>query len=350
MNLVHVLLLALLQGITELFPVSSLGHTVVIPGLLGWHETLSSPTFLPLVVALHIGTATALLTFFWRDWVELLRAGVRVTLAGRFTRDVDPNGYGRQLALVVVGTIPAGLIGLLLQKPLEQLFSEPILAAAFLVANGAMLLTTETLWSQQRLTSSGAAPAAGVTMGATASLRTGAGDAASSHASTRVGASAWQGAGGGAVAMDAGATSPALPSGLVGKSLDEMSFAQAAVIGVAQSFALLPGISRSGATMVAGLANGLSHEAAARFSFLLATPIIAAAGLLELPKLFQAGGTSLSYALLGGVLAGVAAYLSVRFLMRYFITNRLNPFAWYSIVVGVLAFIYFALQLLHVLP
>ena len=134
------------------------------------------------------------------------------------------------------------------------------------------------------------------------------------------------------------------------RSLDDMSFGQAMLIGFAQSFALLPGISRSGATMAAGLGNGLSHESAARFSFLLATPIILAAGLLEVPALFVAGGTTLEYALLGGVVAGVAAYVSVRFLMRYFLTNTLKPFAYYCIAAGVLAFIYFALKGLKVLP
>lgn len=342
MNLVHVLLLALLQGITELFPISSLGHTVIIPGVLGWKETLASPTFLPLVVALHLGTAIALLTFFWRDWVHLLVAGARVTLAGRFTADVDPQGYGRQLALVVVGTIPAGLIGLLLQHPLERLFSEPILAAVFLMANGGVLLTAEQLWKRQRQQAErmALAPAGtgalGMTMGSTALAGAAAlrqGDPSRDDASP-------------AIQSAVGAAHAAQPSGLVGKSLADMSFVQAAVIGFAQSFALLPGISRSGATMVAGLANGLSHEAAARFSFLLATPIIAAAGLLEIPRLFHAGGQTLTVALLGGVLAGVAAYLSVRFLMRYFVTQRLDPFAWYCVVVGLLAFGYFALHTL----
>lgn len=340
MDLGHVLLLALLQGVTELFPVSSLGHTVIIPGLLGWNETLSSPNFLPLVVALHIGTATALLTFFWRDWLALLRGGLRVTLAGRFTRDVDPQGYGRQLALVVVGTIPAGLIGVLLQTQLEKLFSQPVLAAAFLTANGAVLLAAERLAARQRLMEQKAGLAApgvrgGISMGATA--------ARGGMGGTR-GRDQWsRGTGPSAAGKET-------PSGYIGKSLDEMSFGQAALIGFAQSFALLPGISRSGATMVAGLANGLSHEAAARFSFLLATPIIAGAGVLELPKLFATGGTTLEYALLGGVVAGVAAYLSVRFLMRYFETNRLDPFAWYCLAAGILAFAYFAAKDLHLLP
>ena len=177
-----------------------------------------------------------------------------------------------------------------------------------------------------------------MTMGATASARI---------AERATGTARQNGA---ATSVEVISSPESVPSGLVGKSLDDMSFGQAALIGFAQSFALLPGISRSGATMAAGLGNGLSHEAAARFTFLLATPIIAAAGVLELPKLFHAGGTTLTYALMGGVLAGVAAYLSVRFLMRYFETNRLDPFGWYSIGAGLLTFIYFSLQTFHILP
>jgi undecaprenyl-diphosphatase len=302
MDLIHVLLLALLQGVTELFPVSSLGHTVIIPGILGWKETLDSPTFLPLLVTLHLGTSVALLTFFWRDWVQLLRGGLRTVVAGRFTPDVDPDGYGRQLALVVVGTIPAGIIGLLFQHQLEAGFSIPILAAAFLVANGAVLLAGERLWRRQRLREKEIATQA-----------------------------------------------PMFAA--VGRSLNEMSFKQAAIIGFAQSFALIPGFSRSGLTMVTGMANGLSHEAAARFSFLLATPIILAAGVLEIPKLLaHQYRADLPIALGGGVVAGIAAYLSVRFLMKYFEANRLDPFAYYCVAAGTLAFLYFLLQFLGIIP
>lgn len=335
MDLVHVIILALLQGVAELFPISSLGHTVIIPGLLGWKETLSSPTFLPLVVALHIGTALALLTFFWRDWVRLLRGGMRVLVAGRFTRDVDPDGYGRQLALVIVGTIPAGLVGVLFQTPLEALFSTPILAAVFLTVNGVVLLTVEALTHRQRAAQPSYA-GGGISMGATAAAQVGGPlEGMAPEVSRTRGISM----GSQAHASDAGKA-----------NLDDMTFLQAAVIGLAQCFALLPGISRSGITMAAGLANGLSHESAARFTFLLATPIIAAAGLLELPKLISAGGTTLEYAILGGVLAGIAAYISVRFLMRYFETNRLNPFAWYCIGAGLLSFAYFAAQALRLIP
>ena len=299
MDRLHVVLLALLQGVTELFPVSSLGHTVILPGILGWNDTLRSPTFLPLLVMLHLGTAVALLTFFWRDWVALLRGGVQVLVAGRFTREVDPHGHGRELALVVVGTIPAGLIGLLFQKSLERLFGSPLIAAGFLIINGGVLLLAERLWHPRR----GSAPA-----------------------------------------------STELPSGEVGASLGDLSFPQAALIGLAQAGALFPGLSRSGLTMVAGLGTGLSHAAAARFSFLLATPLIAAAGVLEIPQLFQAGGEVFALALIGGIISGVVAYLSVRFLMRYFETQRLTPFAFYCVGAGLISGAYFLLQRGGILP
>ena len=301
MDRVHVLLLALLQGVSELFPVSSLGHTVIIPGLLGWDETLHSPTFLPLLVMLHLGTAVALLAFFWRDWLALLAGGARVLAAGRLTRDVDPQGHGRELALVIVGTLPAGLLGLLFQKPLGQLFSSPLIVAVFLMGNGGVLLLAERLWRRRH-------------------------PDVTAH------------------------TVGDLPSGEVGAALDGLTFPRAALIGLAQAGALLPGFSRSGLTMVAGLGSGLSHEAAARFSFLLATPLIAAAGVLEVPELVHAGGETLTLALIGGLISGVAAYLSVRFLMRYFETRSLNPFAYYCLVVGALGSTYFLLRRAGIVP
>ena len=320
MQPIQVIILALLQGITELFPVSSLGHTVIIPGLIGWGDLLRQETFLPLVVTLHLGTAVALLTFFWRDWMKLLQGGLRVVIAGKFTKEVDPDGYGRQLMLVVLGTVPAGLVGVLFQKQLEALFGTPILACSFLAMNGAVLLLGERLWAAQRrkqvvLASASGGPAP-ISMGA--------------------------------VARHGGAA--ASPSGEYGLDISQMSFGQALLIGSAQILALLPGISRSGATMAAGMASGMSHEASARFSFLLATPVILGAGALEIPTLFHDKHV-LVLALGGGVLAGIAAYLSVRFLMRYFETNRMEPFAIYCLVAGVLGFLYFLLkQYLYVLP
>ncbi len=302
MDPIKVFTLAIMQGATELFPVSSLGHTVIISGILGWNETLQSPTFLPLLVMLHLGTSAALLTFFWRDWLQLLRGGARTVIAGRFTPDVDPDGAGRQLALIVVGTIPAGIVGLLFQKTLEKGFSEPLIASAFLVANGAVLLFGEQLWRRQR---------------------------------TRKDMLQKDGQ----------------QFGEIGRSINDMTFKQAVFIGAAQILALIPGFSRSGVTMVAGMANGLSHEASARFSFLLATPIILAAGVLEVPKLLKAQYLQeLPIAIAGGVVAGISAYLSVRFLMRYFETNRLDPFAYYCVIAGTLAFAFFALQSFGMIP
>jgi undecaprenyl-diphosphatase len=302
MDPIKVIVLALLQGVTELFPVSSLGHTVIIPGLVGWNDVLRSQAFVPLLVTLHLGTSVALLTFFWRDWVKLLRGGARTLVAGRFTAEVDPDGAGRQLALVIVGTIPAGIVGLLLQSYLEAGFSQPVLAAAFLVANGAVLLAGEQLWRRQRERQK-----------------------LLSKSASELGAD--------------------------DSSLKAMTFLQALLIGAAQVFALIPGFSRSGLTMVAGMANGLSHEASARFSFLLATPIIMAAGVLEIPKLLKPEyRADLPIALGGGVVAGVAAYLSVRFLMRYFETNRLDPFAYYCVIAGLLAFAYFGMKAFNIIP
>jgi undecaprenyl-diphosphatase len=301
MDPVHVFLLALLQGVAELFPVSSLGHTILIPGLLGWNETLNSPTFLPLVVSLHLGTAIALLFFYWRDWIDLLRGGLRVVIAGKLTPDVDPQQHGRTLMLLITGAIPVGVIGVLFQKRLEENFSQPMIAATFLVVNGAVLITAEQLWQNQR-----------------------------SHA----------------VAL---ARKEGRPVGTVGNTIENMTFLQAALIGLSQIFALIPGFSRSGLTIAAGMASGMSHEAAARFSFLMATPIIFAAGVLEIPTLFH-NKSDLALAIAGGVVAGIAAYLSVKFLTTYFENRRLNSFAIYCVIVGTLSFIFFSLRTFNILP
>jgi undecaprenyl-diphosphatase len=204
--------------------------------------------------------------------------------------------------MVIVGTIPAGVVGLLLQDPLRNLFGSPQVAAGFLLVNGAIMFAGERLLQRQ------------------ASLAT---------------APGLQRTADGTIAMTRGVRAD-MPGRY--RDITELSWRDAAIVGFAQVGALIPGISRSGITMVAGLAAGLTHEAAARFAFLLATPIIAAAGVLELPELFDPSARSiLGYALLGMVLAGVAAYLSVRFLMRYFEFGRLYPFAYYCFAAGLAA-------------
>jgi undecaprenyl-diphosphatase len=277
MSLVEALLLALLQGVTELFPISSLGHTVVIPALLGWHIDQQAATFLPFIVMLHLGTAAALLVFFWREWQSIISALLRSAIRGQLTDDPEEHIAW----MVVLGTIPAAVLGLLYEKQLKQLFAAPALAAIFLIVNGFVLFAGERLRRRRRASS----------------------------------------------------------------SIAVLGWRAAVVVGFAQCGALLPGISRSGATMVAGLVAGLDHETSARFSFLLATPIILGAGLLEVPVLFGPDGQAmLGLALAGAVAAGVAAFLSVTFLMRYFRVGRLDPFAYYCWAFGVLSLIIIGLR------
>lgn len=308
MTLFHAIIIALLQGVSELFPVSSLGHAVLVPKLLRWSLNEQSPTWLAFLVALHLGTAAALLIYFRAEWMSVVMALVRSVQRGQMSGDHDE----RLAWMVILGTIPAGLVGLILQKPLEKLFASPYAAAIFLIVNGIVMFAGEWLLQRQMTARRGEVrelqPAVG---------------------------------GGRVVArpLTAGATRY--------RDITELSWRDAAVVGFAQIGALFPGISRSGITMVAGLAAGLTHEASARYTFLLATPIIAAAGVLEMPKLFtHAGQSILGDAMIGMVLAGIAAYLSVRFLMRYFhLGNRLEPFAYYCVAAGVMSLLLLSIGL-----
>ena len=272
--------IGLLQGATELFPVSSLGHAVIIPSLLHWSYRQSDPSFLPFLVLLHLGTAGALLILYWRDWVAIVRGFVTASVRGRVEA---PNE--RLAMLLVVGTVPTGLVGVFFQKPLQALFANPRAAAAFLVVNGAILLGAEMLRRR---------------------------DERRARVEGRDRAEQEQ------AFAEAGA----------------LSFRAAALVGLCQVLALFPGISRSGATISGGLLAGLRHQEAARFSFLLATPIIAAAGLLEVPELFRRGVPLATY-LVAALLAGAAAYASARFLIRYFRSGRLDPYGYYCLVVGI---------------
>jgi undecaprenyl-diphosphatase len=266
--------LALLQGATEILPVSSLGHGVILPSLLGWHIDQESPTFLPFFVVLHLGTATALLAFFWREWISVIRWFFRTLATRKLAGDPD----GRLAWLLLAGTVPAGVVGLVFEKALSANFARPALAASFLVLNGIMLLIGEHL--RRRRTKSGAS---------------------------------------------------------------ELSLWQAIAVGTSQVLALIPGISRSGVTVVGGLASGLGAEAAARFSFLLATPIILAAGVLEVPKLIEYGtARTMAVALFGGAVAGLAAYGSTALLMLLFRRREvetLGPFGYYCIGAGLISLV-----------
>ena len=305
-----------LQGVTELFPVSSLGHSVLVPALVGgsWSHLVTegaaqdsehSP-YLAFIVALHVATALALLVFYWRDWVRIVGAFVRTLRTRRIETSTERLAW-----LLVVATIPVGITGLALEHTFRVLFAKPLYAAVFLTINGLILLAGERLRRRAELRGQ---------------LPTGAQPAA---------------AAGGATAATVGTRTTR--TGTRARRLDSLAFREAAVIGLFQTTALFAGISRSGVTMVAGLLRGLDHEDAARFAFLLATPVILAAGVLKLPTLAGSAGTGIrGQVLVGAVAAAVAAYLSVRFLTRYFTTRTLTPFAVYCLVVGVACIVRFA--------
>jgi undecaprenyl-diphosphatase len=297
LSYVEAVIVGAFQGVTELFPVSSLGHSILIPALVGgrWAQDLnvSAPesSYLAFIVGLHVATAAALLVFFWRDWVRIV-AGFATSL--RHRRVETP---AERLAwLIVLATIPVGVSGLALEHLFRTTLGKPIPAAAFLIANGAVLYVGERL--RRRVT---------VPLGVGSPHTDG---PASVHR-----------------------PSEGLPAD--DERLAEMSMSQGVLIGSAQILALLPGISRSGVTMVAGLLRGLPHEEAARFSFLLATPVILAAGALKIPDLFGPLGEHIhGQVLIGSLASFVTAYLAVRFLTRYFETRTLTPFAIYCTVAG----------------
>jgi undecaprenyl-diphosphatase len=276
--------LGLLQGIAEPFPVSSLGHGVVLPRLLGWDIHQNDKFFLTFLVATHFATAIVLFFFFLSDWRRIIGGLVRSIRR----REIAPNDTDARLGwLLVVGTIPAGILGLTLEHPLRTLFASPASAAAFLIANGLLLFGAELLRRRPPRPDD------------------------------------WKG--------DADAR------------IARLKWRQAFAVGTAQAIALIPGFSRSGATMGGGLVVGLSNEDAARYAFLLATPIIGAAAVLKLPELFGPEGNGVrGPALVGALCAGVTTYFAVRFLLRFFRTNTLIPFAAYCVSAGVILTVVFA--------
>jgi undecaprenyl-diphosphatase len=262
MSTLQAIVIAILQGATELFPVSSLGHAVVLPALLNWGINQDDPSFLPFLVMLHVGTAVALLIYFWQDWWALLRGVLGMDTAHQVRES------RRVLMLIIIATIPAVIVGGVLEHKLRALFGSAVIAAGFLVVNGLLLMAGE-------------------------QLRSNAGH----------------------------------------RKLSSMTMMDALIIGIWQCGALIP------ATIVGGLLRGIDHEGSAHFSFLIATPIILGATVLEVPKLLHAdiapGVFQLSA--MAAVVAGITAFLSTAFLMRYFRghdTLALNPFAYYCFVAG----------------
>jgi len=279
--------MGLLQGATELFPVSSLGHAVLVPSLLHWSFRQSDPAFVPFLVLLHLGTAAALLILYRGQWVLIVRGFFTAAVRGSISNDSE-----RLAMLLMTGTIPAAILGVFLENRIKSLFASPYAAAAFLLVNGGLMLGAEL-------------------------LRRG--------AERRVMASSLS-----RVEQEERFTDAA-----------HISFAAAALVGACQALAFLPGISRSGVTIGAGLLAGLRHQEAARFSFLLATPVILGAALIEIPQLLS-GSVPVGEFAAAAVLAGVAAFLSARFLLRYFRSGRLDPYGWYCVGAGLIS-----LALLH---
>jgi undecaprenyl-diphosphatase len=275
------IILGLLQGVSELFPISSLGHSVILPSLLGWNIHQNDPYFLSFLVATHLATAIVLLGFFWRDWVRIVQG------LGRSLRDreIGPDDTDAKLGwLLVVGTIPVGILGITLESRLKHLFASPTSAAIFLTLNGVMLYGAEMLRRRAPVTE----------------------DDDDARIARTVG---WR---------------------------------DSVLVGAAQAIALIPGFSRSGASMSGGLLVGLSNKDAARFAFLLATPAIGAAALLKIPELMGSQGDGVrGQAFVAALCAALTAWLSVRFLMRFFETNTLVPFAVYCFVAGLACTVYF---------
>jgi len=255
------IILAIVQGITELFPISSLAHAVLLPAVLGWKVDEGADSFLPFLVVMHLGTAVALLAYFWQDWFNFATAVL-------FRRGPKAEGERRIFWRVVVATIPAVIVGFLFEKLLRQAFGAPMLAAGFLIANGVMLFAAERLKGRQD------------------------------------------------------------------RALSRLRWIDAAIIGCWQCLALIPGFSRSGATMAGGYLAGLNHEDAARFSFLTATPVILGAAVLEAPKLLKAHDHFSGVAILAGVVAGLVAFLSTVLLMRWFRQPEVKGFDPFAIYCG----------------
>jgi len=280
MTLLQVIVLALIQGVTELFPISSLGHAVIIPDILNWNLEQQADWFLPFLVVMHLGTAVALLIYFWRDWWTFFLAVV-------FLKGERAREERRLFWRVVAATIPAVIVGALLEKLFKEwFFTHAAVACLLLIVNGVILFAAERMRRPEQ------------------------------------------------------------------KSLDALTWLDALVIGVWQCLALFPGISRSGVTMVGGFRAGLDHQDAARFSFLTATPIILGATVLEAPKLLKHGAGAahagfdphnmLHMAVFAGIIAGVAAFISLWAIMRWFKTHEFkafDPFAYYCIGAGALFFV-----------
>jgi undecaprenyl-diphosphatase len=346
----------LVQGVSELFPISSLGHNVLIPALVGgsWARDLNVATpespYLAFIVGLHVATAIALLVYFWRDWVRIV-GGFFSSLRDRRVATDDQ----RLAWMIILATIPVGIVGVAFEHTFRVIFGKPVLAGIFLTINGVILIAGERYRTRASLAADAAiaaerrpgrgAPARLPELAASGPLSEAAAPARLPELVPSAREPELVAAGrprGGSHAAPPPVQADTLRSD---GRLASMGYPKAVVVGSAQVLALLAGISRDGVTMVAGMARGLSREDAARFAFLLATPVILAAGMLKIPDLFGPLGNRIhGQILLGSVLSGVGAYLSVRFLVRYLRTRTLTPFGIYCLVAGLASVGYLGLM------
>jgi undecaprenyl-diphosphatase len=330
------IVIALVQGVTELFPVSSLGHSVLVPAWIGgsWQTLVTqssqphseSSFYLAFLVALHVATALALLWFFRADWIRIVagffRSARRSVSERRFTA-IDQDE--RLAWLIVIATIPVGITGVALEHVFRTALAKPVAASAFLFVNGLILLAGDRFARRQRAAERAARRQRAAEGGPPVATEERPAEAPTFAASGARSASDLAEA----YASDA--------------RISQLSYLDGLRVGILQIFALFAGISRSGITMVGGLWRGLGYEDAARFAFLLATPVILAAGVLKLPSLFGKAGDHIhGQVIVGMLVCGVAAYLSVRYLVKYFETRTLLPFALYCLVAGGVSFIRFA--------
>ncbi len=285
LTVTQAIILGIFQGITELFPISSLGHSVILPSLLNWHINQNSSSFLDFLVATHFATALVLFMIYRKDWMAIISGIIRTIK----NRKINENDINEKLGwLLIIATVPAGLVGVIFEKKIQGLFASSSEAAIFLILNGIMLLFAEGLRKKKMIEES-------------------------------------------LVKSDS--------------RISKISFMQSFKVGLSQLLALLPGFSRTGATLSGGLLSGLSHEDAVKFSFLLATPIIGGAALLKLPHILgKAERGNLHQILIGAAMAGIFAYLSNKFLVKYFKTNKLTPFGIYCIIAGGISLVIFLLR------
>lgn len=288
------IILGIVQGVTELFPVSSLGHSVLIANLFGWtklssQQTADTSPLLTLLVMMHVATAVALIIFYRQEWVRIIKGFVRSVQSRQIGHDSD----AKLAWLLIAATIPAGLFGLIFEHKLRTAFATAFFAIVFIIINGVMLIRGDKLVAVAEL-----------------------------NRPRR---------------RQRGAEIDELSAGKTARVIsDHLTIERAVLIGIAQIGALFAGISRSGITMLTALRSGLDHQDAARFSFLLATPIILAAGIYKLPDVLSSTYANIrGQILVGSLLAGIGAYLSVRFLDKYFKGKSLRPFGWYCIGFGI---------------